>query len=168
MASSLKWRRDWDDEEAEVAALQRLADEKSEEEDDEIETDEDEEDDDEKEEVKREVEGKCAEIQLSTEEDSEEIITSDMPTAESPPIVIATENEDSIGVTYVDPSEFKDSPSPDNEEGMLQQFSVVVENPVASSPLELKDMESPQSSAEIVNENQVNTKQPCSFWCKTC
>ena len=171
MASSFKWRDDWDDEEAEVAALQRLAEEKSEEEDDdENETDEEEEDDDDEEEdeVKSEVGGQCTEIQLSTEEDSEEIITSDLPTAESPPIVIATENEDSIGVTYVDPSEFKDSPSPDNQEGMLQQFSVVVENPVASSPLELKDMESPQSSAEIVNENQVNTKQPCSFWCKTC
>ena len=168
MSSSLKWRHDWDDEEAEVAALQRLADEKSEEEDDEIETDEDEEDDEEKEEVKREVGGKCAEMQHSTEQDSEEIITSDMPTAESLPIVIATENEDSTGVTYVDPPKFKDSIFPDNEEGRLQQFSVVVENPVDSSPLELTDIESPQSSAEIVNENQVNTKQPCSFWCKTC
>ena len=158
MASSFKWRDDWDDEEAEVAALQRLAEEKSEEEDDdENETDEEEEDDDgeEEDEVKSEVGGQCTEIQLSTEEDSEEIITSDLPTAESPPIVIATENEYSMGVACVAPSEFKDLPSPENEEGEPQQFSVVVENPVASSPLQLTDIEQPQSLAQNVDENQV-------------
>jgi len=158
MASSFKWRDDWDDEEAEVAALQRLAEEKSEEEDDdENETDEEEEDDDDEEEdeVKSEVGGQCTEIQLSTEEDSEEIITSDLPTAESPPIVITTENEYSMGVACVAPSEFKDLPSPENEEGEPQQFSVVVENPVASSPLQLTDIEQPQSLAQNVDENQI-------------
>ena len=147
MASSLKWRDDWEEEEAEVAALQRLADEKSEEEeDDEDENDSDEEDDEEVEDVKSEVGGEGTEIQFSTAEDPEEIITSDMPMAESPPIVIATGNENSIGLACVSASEFKDT-SFDNEEGEVQQFSVVVENPVASSPLEI--------TAENVDENQV-------------
>ena len=165
MASSGKWRDDWDEEEAEVAALQRLADEKSEEEDDEDDTDEDdmEEDDDDdidepeeekdKEEVvKREDGEKCAEIH--SRGDSEEIIMSDMSSQQSPHAT-ETVNEDSVLMTGVDPSEFKASPSHDIEDQRLQQFTVVVENTEVSTPVELADFEPPQSSAGNMNENQV-------------
>ena len=170
MASSGKWRDDWDEEEAEVAALQRLADEKSEEEDDEDETDEDdmeeeedsdvdepEEEEDKEEVVKREDGEKCAEIH--SRGDSEEIITSDVSSQQSPPAT-ETVNEDSMLMTGVDSSEFKASPSHDIGEERLQQFTVVVENTEASTPVELADFEPPQSSAENINENQViNTHQ---------
>ena len=155
MASMLKWRDDWDDEEAEVAALQRLADEKSEDEDDDDEYETDEEDGEELGQVKREADGKCEEIQLSTEDDSKEIITSDMSSPVSTPIVIAATNEDSNGMTCHDPSDASDLPSPDSEERKLEQFSVVVENPVASSPLELTDLERPEFSDKNVCANQV-------------
>lgn len=165
MASSGKWRDDWDEEEAEVAALQRLADEKSEEEDDEDETDEDdmeeeedsdldepEEEEDKEEVVKREVGEKCAEIH--SRGDSGEIITSDVSSQQSPPAT-ETVKEDSMLMTGVNPSEFKASPSHDIEEQGIQQFTVVVENTEASIPVELSDFDPPQSSAEIMNENQV-------------
>ena len=165
MASSGKWRDDWDEEEAEVAALQRLADEKSEEEDDEDETDEDdmeeeedsdldepEEEEDKEEVVKREVGEKCAEIH--SRGDSGEIITSDVSSQQSPHAT-ETVKEDSMLMTGVNPSEFKASPSHDIEEQGIQQFTVVVENTEASIPVELSDFDPPQSSAEIMNENQV-------------